>query len=89
MEDAADGATRVLVLPLYPQYSASTSASVFDAVAAWGRRVRRLPELLRTAQAVLAREMSFAPLRFNYAFPLKYVDDDELERFRFSVQTRF
>lgn len=41
----AQGATRVLVLPLYPQYSASTSASVFDAVAAWGRRVRRLPEL--------------------------------------------
>ncbi|HMO49433.1 MAG TPA: ferrochelatase [Rubrivivax sp.] len=41
----ADGATRVLVLPLYPQYSAATSASVFDAVAAWGRRARRVPEL--------------------------------------------
>jgi len=41
----AQGATRVLVLPLYPQYSAATTASTFDAVAAWSRRVRRLPEL--------------------------------------------
>jgi protoporphyrin/coproporphyrin ferrochelatase len=41
----SEGATRVLVLPLYPQYSAATSASVFDAVADWGRRARWLPEL--------------------------------------------
>jgi protoporphyrin/coproporphyrin ferrochelatase len=41
----AEGATRVLVLPLYPQYSAPTSASVFDAVAAWGQRSRWVPEL--------------------------------------------
>ncbi len=41
----ADGATRVLVLPLYPQYAAATTASSFDAVAAWAQRVRRLPEL--------------------------------------------
>jgi protoporphyrin/coproporphyrin ferrochelatase len=41
----AEGATRVLVLPLYPQYSAATSASVFDAVAAWGQRARWVPEL--------------------------------------------
>jgi len=41
----ADGATRVLVLPLYPQYSATTSASVFDAVAAWGQSSRWVPEL--------------------------------------------
>lgn len=34
----AQGATRVLVLPLYPQYSGTTTASVFDAVYAWGRR---------------------------------------------------
>jgi ferrochelatase len=40
----AQGATRVLVLPLYPQYSAATSASVFDAVAAWGQRARWVPE---------------------------------------------
>ncbi|UUX94207.1 ferrochelatase [Aquabacterium sp. J223] len=41
----AEGATRILVLPLYPQYSATTTASVFDAVAAWARRTRHLPEL--------------------------------------------
>ena len=41
----AEGATRVLVLPLYPQYAAATTASVFDALAQWGRRTRRVPEL--------------------------------------------
>ena len=40
----AAGATRILVLPLYPQYAASTTASVVDAVQAWSRRVRALPE---------------------------------------------
>ena len=39
------GATRVLVLPLYPQYSAATTASAFDAVYAWAGRARRVPEL--------------------------------------------
>ncbi len=38
-------ARRVLVLPLYPQYSATTTASVFDAVAAALRGHRWLPEL--------------------------------------------
>jgi len=41
----AEGATRILVLPLYPQYAASTTASAFDAVSAWTTSVRRLPEL--------------------------------------------
>ena len=41
----ADGATRVLVMSMYPQYSAATSASVFDAVAAWGTQARWVPEL--------------------------------------------
>ena len=41
----ADGVTRVLVLPAYPQYSATTSASVFDAVYAWAAKTRKLPEL--------------------------------------------
>ena len=41
----AAGATRVLVLPAYPQYSGTTTASVFDAVAQWGRQTRNLPEL--------------------------------------------
>ncbi len=41
----AEGVTRVLVLPLYPQYSGPTTASVIDAVGAWARRVRALPEI--------------------------------------------
>jgi ferrochelatase len=39
------GARRVLVLPLYPQYSATTTASIFDAVTAGLQRWRWLPEL--------------------------------------------
>ena len=39
-----DGITQVLILPAYPQYSATTSASVFDAVYSWAAKVRRLPE---------------------------------------------
>ena len=38
------GVNRVLVLPAYPQYSATTTASVFDAVYTWGLRSRLLPE---------------------------------------------
>lgn len=41
----AEGATRIAVLPLYPQYAAATTASVHDAVMQWGLRARRLPEL--------------------------------------------
>ena len=40
----AEGVTRVLILPAYPQYSATTTASVFDAVYTWAAKVRRLPE---------------------------------------------
>jgi ferrochelatase len=41
----AEGVTRVLVVPAYPQYSATTTASVFDAVYTWTQRTRALPEL--------------------------------------------
>lgn len=41
----AKGVTRVLVLPMYPQYSATTTASVFDAVFAEASRMRDVPEL--------------------------------------------
>jgi ferrochelatase len=40
-----DGVDRVLVVPLYPQFAASTSASVMDAVADWLKRSRNPPEL--------------------------------------------
>ena len=36
---------RLLVVPLYPQYSATTTATVFDALAAELQHWRRLPEL--------------------------------------------
>ena len=41
----AQGVTRILVLPAYPQYSGTTTASVIDAVTAWSQPVRSLPEL--------------------------------------------
>jgi protoporphyrin/coproporphyrin ferrochelatase len=41
----AQNATRILILPLYPQYAAATTASVNDAVMAWAMRQRRQPEL--------------------------------------------
>ena len=41
----AAGATRILILPAYPQYSGTTTASVIDAVNAWSARQRNVPEL--------------------------------------------
>jgi protoporphyrin/coproporphyrin ferrochelatase len=41
----AAGCERILVLPLYPQYAASTTASAFDAIAAHFTGQRRLPAL--------------------------------------------
>ena len=41
----ADGATRILVLPLYPQYSGTTTASTIDAVCQWAFNARVVPEL--------------------------------------------
>ena len=39
------GADRILVLSGYPQYSGTTTASVIDAVGAWARTRRNVPEL--------------------------------------------
>jgi len=41
----ARGCERLLVLPLYPQYAASTTASVFDEVARILRKTRRQPSV--------------------------------------------
>jgi ferrochelatase len=41
----AQGMTRVLIVPAYPQYSGTTTASVFDAIAHWGLKIRHLPEI--------------------------------------------
>ncbi|HZF79189.1 MAG TPA: ferrochelatase, partial [Rubrivivax sp.] len=40
-----EGVTRVLILPAYPQYSGTTTASIIDAVSAWAQRTRNIPEL--------------------------------------------
>ncbi|MDR2624901.1 MAG: ferrochelatase [Zoogloeaceae bacterium] len=39
------GVTKVMLLPLYPQYAASTTASTVDAVCAWLVRCRNQPEI--------------------------------------------
>lgn len=44
------GMRRLLVLPLYPQYSATTTASVFDAVANCLKTTRMIPELRMVGQ---------------------------------------
>ena len=41
----ASGVTRILVLPAYPQYSGTSTASVFDAVYSWAAKTRLIPEL--------------------------------------------
>jgi len=41
----AAGVTRILVVTAYPQYSGTTTASVFDAVYTWAQGTRALPEL--------------------------------------------
>ncbi|GAC1316404.1 MAG: ferrochelatase [Collimonas sp.] len=41
----ADGCDRILVLPAYPQYSATTTASIYDAVFAHYAQVRDVPAL--------------------------------------------
>ncbi|GAA4025792.1 ferrochelatase [Actimicrobium antarcticum] len=40
-----DGCDRILIVPAYPQYSATTTASIFDAVTSHYRKVRNVPEL--------------------------------------------
>lgn len=44
-EMMAVGVQRVLVVPMFPQYSSACTASVFDAVFAWARCQRVVPEL--------------------------------------------
>lgn len=40
----ADGCNRILLLPLYPQYSASTTATAFDTAFSWAQVCRSQPE---------------------------------------------
>jgi protoporphyrin/coproporphyrin ferrochelatase len=41
----AAGASRILLLPAYPQYSGTTTASLWDAVYRWAADIRSIPEL--------------------------------------------
>ncbi len=41
----AQGVQRVLIVTAYPQYSGTTTASVFDAVYRWGLKTRLIPEM--------------------------------------------
>ena len=41
----AEGCTRILLLPLYPQYSSSTTATAFNAAFAWAQATRNQPEI--------------------------------------------
>ena len=41
----AQNVQRILVFPLYPQYSGPTTGSVVDAIGRWALRVRTVPEL--------------------------------------------
>lgn len=45
-----EGVERVLILPAYPQYAASTTASLLDALGSWVQQTRWVPEL-RTVTA--------------------------------------
>ncbi len=40
-----EGATRILLIPMYPQYAASTSATVIDDAAHWLQKTRNQPEM--------------------------------------------
>ncbi len=46
----ATGVRRLVVLPLYPQYSGSTAGAVFDALVRPLKRYRRIPELVFVAE---------------------------------------
>jgi len=81
---------RLLVLPLYPQYSATTTAAIFDRVAAELRRWRWLPELrfineyhaekdyiAAVADSIAARRAPGAPSQLLFSFhglPRRYLD---------------
>lgn len=41
----ADGAQRIVILPMYPQYSGTTTASVYDSAQSWSAQQRHIPSL--------------------------------------------
>jgi ferrochelatase len=57
----ADGATRVLIVPAYPQYSGTTTASVCDAVYEWAARTRNIPRAALCAALPRRRRLHRRP----------------------------
>ncbi len=58
------GCTRILALPLYPQYSASTTATAFDALFAALAQTRNMPEI-RTVRSFHDHPVYIAALAAN------------------------
>lgn len=58
------GCTRILAMPLYPQYSASTTATVFDTLFAVLARTRNMPEI-RTVRSFHDHPAYIAALAAN------------------------
>jgi ferrochelatase len=84
VEDALDrlkalGCSRILILPLYPQYSFSTTASAMDAVSAWARRhpeaveIRTIESFHDDARYIAALAASINAHRMDYGRPEKLV----------------
>lgn len=56
-----EGATRIVLLPLYPQFANSTTASVLDEVASWQTQAAKPPEI-RTVDSFFQDEAYLAAL---------------------------
>ncbi len=54
----AAGCDRILVVPLFPQYSASATAAALDAVFAHAQRMRRMPACGRSTASTTTRATS-------------------------------
>jgi len=92
----AAGVRRLFVLPLYPQYSGSTTGAVFDALATVLRRWRRVPDLhfishyhdepayiealASSVRAVWAQSGKAHLVLSNHGVPVKYVERGDLYR---------
>ena len=53
----AEGASRILVVPMYPQYAASTTATVVDEAARWLLQTRNQPEMRFVRNFVRRRDI--------------------------------
>jgi ferrochelatase len=69
----ADGCERILVAPLYPQYSGATTASALDAVANWIKDRRRL-SALRTLPPYFDDPLMIAALHQDLAAQIGALD---------------